>query len=97
MLIDIARSFLVVDQAVPIRLRPCRFSDRWGATPPSGLKFCVYEYCAANLGLCNVIRRAIRAFRDYPPLHARNCWCLLVQPSLAAQPLRWWERAGPHP
>src|SRR5674476_76019 len=46
------------------------------------------EQCAANLGLCNVIRAAIKAFRDCPPQHARNCWCLLARRSLAAQPLR---------
>src|SRR5450631_1657139 len=80
-----------------IRVRPCRFSDTdWATTPPSALKCCVYEYCAGNLGLCNMIRRAIRAFRECLPQHAQNCWCLLVQPSLAAQPLRQQGRAGPH-
>jgi hypothetical protein len=55
-----------------------------------------FEYCAVNLGLCNVIRRAVRAFRDCLAQLGRNCWCLLVRQSLAAQQLRRWERAGPH-
>jgi len=78
----------------PARRSRCRSACDVAGSPADGAPRPVrsevlrYEQCGANLGLCNVIRRAIKAFRERPPQHARNCWCLLAQRSLAAQPLR---------